>query len=274
MKQTNKILLTTILMTVFLMAILPFVMAAAGKVELTSPKAGNNYTGTVNFTANTTGQLEEKGSFNISLVCDSAGTAVTAADTWVVTVANSTAGQNVTTSASATLPATETMTYNCSAFLDNGSTAGQAWWSASMPGGQAIGITFDSTAPVCSIEAMQSKIPYKGIIDIKWSVTDAVSLVSAAISIDGPQDQTTITDSDAVETRTLTTQETKYVGSWTVSALGTDRPGNACTTVTDTFKSYLPGEEEPTAPTGVSSQTLLLIGIGAVVIYLIFFRKK
>jgi len=276
MKTKNKIVLTTILLLLVMATVLTVVpeASAAAKVFLKSPKAGNNYTTTINFTANVSG-LNPKSSFNVSLICDASGGKVTAADTWVKTVSNSTPNQNVTYASTSITSVTDALAYNCSVFLDNASTAGQQWATAAMK------ITFDSTVPVCSMEALSNRIPYKGVIDLKWSATDALSLKTASTTIDGPQDQTTVTDTTAVTTRTLTSQETKYIGDWTVTLTGTDKAGNTCT-ASDTFKSYMPdgpgtpGYEEETT-TGIGSlfqnKTLLLIVV-IVAIYFLFFNKK
>ena len=271
--KTNKIVLTTILMAVILMTVIPSVLASGTlEVILNSPKRGNNYTGTVNFTA-TTNATKLTGSFNVSLICDRLGTTITAADTWLVTVKNTTKSQNLSTSPSVSISGqTDALTWNCSAYADNGSVNGRKW-SAAIPV-----ITFDSTAPVCTIEAMKNQIPYKGTIDITWSITDALALKTSHMTVDGPELASLIIDTTATTTRTLLSQETKYVGTWNVNASGTDNSGNVCTLASDTFKTYLPDQvgapeyEEPTEPTGIPSN-LLLIGIVIVVLWLIF-RKK
>jgi hypothetical protein len=137
-------------------------------------------------------------------------------------------------------------------------------------------ITFDSTNPVCNITADHNIIPYKGTILLTWYSSDALSLISTSTTIDGPEDQTTITDTDTNDMRTLTSQDTKYIGDWAVAITGTDRAGNTCTDSL-TFKSYLPDgewEAEPVTPPKDTGKLVLLLLVVGVILYFAFGKKK
>ncbi|KKK48099.1 hypothetical protein LCGC14_3148560, partial [marine sediment metagenome] len=164
---------------------------------------------------------------------------------------------------------TELATYNISCDVRNLTTLNTTVSKAT--------ITIDSTDPLCSLVNLHDTFAWKGTQLLTWTSSDAVELVSTLVTIDRPEDGADLTDADANEARTLTSQETAYIGDWTVTILGTDRPGNTCTE-TVTFDSYLgDGVGEigavPAAPSDKGKIFLFAI-VAAVALWFIFGKKK
>ncbi|KKL48645.1 hypothetical protein LCGC14_2323450 [marine sediment metagenome] len=187
------------------------------------------------------------------------------------TMVNSTPNQSAWAT-TLTVPATiaDATGYNITCHADNATDEQGA-------ANHANDVTIDGTNPDCFLTGDHKTIPWKGIIEITWVSSDAVQLTSTAVTIDGPQDQTTASYTDTNRSVTLGSQDTPYIGDWTVSITGTDRSANTCTD-TYTFKSYLPDGEiweagEPAAPKD-TGKILLLLGIVGVVVYFAFIKKR
>jgi len=257
--EKQKIVLTTILV-MFVLAVLPVVSAATMDPQIYAPLNSTNHTGTVTINCTTEHEVT-----NVSVWYGIGSTAMVQLGS---NLANSTVNDNVTTTVwNGTLTITAAMdgTYNVSCKADNTSVV----WSPN-----ATGIMFDTTDPVCSLVRQSRTIEWKGTQLITWTSTDT-NLVSTLVTIDRPEDGIDLTDSDANDARTLTSQETKYVGDWTVTLLATDGATNTCTEEV-TFKStYGDGEiweaGEPPVDTGKNLLLLIIIGV---VLWYIFIRKK
>lgn len=258
MEKQNKLFLTTILV-MFVLAVIPMVSAAAMDPVLLLPLNNTNHTGTLTVNCTTQGVVT-----NVSIWYNgSAGMTQLGA-----ILTNSTPNDATSTDWNGSLTITAAMDgiYNVSCLADN--TTDQLYSTNS------TGIMFDTTFPVCSLIRQSETIEWKDTQLITWTSTDT-NLVSTLVTIDGPEDAPNITDEDANDARTLTSQETKYVGDWTVTLLATDGATNTCTE-TVTFKStYGDGEiwEAGEPPVDKGKNLLLLIILG-VVLWVIFGKKK
>ena len=268
-KMKNKnIALTISLLAIFLAILVVPVITAANMVPvLTAPLNGTNHSGTM--TATCTVANGQAGNYTLNVTFFANSTDGTATNFTIGSIVNTTVNQSVFTNAGMSVAAQDGKNYAVTCMSDNATD--QVW---SNPSNKT---TFDSTVPVCSLKGDHNIIPYKGNILLTWTSTDALELISTSVVIDGPQDQTTVTDTDANEARTLTSQETKYFGDWTVNITGTDRADNTCTEYYN-FSSYLPdgeiweaGESKAPVDTG---KILLLLGIVGVIAYFVFFKKK
>ena len=259
MKQ-NKLLILTTILVMFVLAVIPIMSAAT---TLTNTVAGGNYSDSLI----TTMTVDQNTVFNMTNVTCYYNVTGGAATTFLVEMLNSTPEDLVFQNTTDIAAFAETMTYNISCNVYNKTTLNTTI--------SVAGITFDHTDPVCSLVRQSNTIEWKDTQLITWTSSDAVELVSTLVTIDRPEDGADITDSDANDARTLTSQETKYVGDWTTTILSTDRPGNTCTE-TVTFKStYGDGEIwEPTAPPTDTGKNLLLLIILGVVLWVIFGKKK
>ena len=258
MKKQN-ILLATIFSVLAILLVLPVMSAAVMTSVINNPLNFTNHTGTMVANCTTSVHNVINVTFN--------GTNTAGVNSTIGIITNTTPTQTAWYSATMSVTGvTDGIDYNVSCFADNGTDQQVSTWNKN--------ITFDSTSPVCSLSRTHSKFAWKDTQLITWSATDAVSLVSTAVDVDGPEDQTTLQYTDTSRALTLTSQDTKYVGDWTANMTGTDRPGNTCT-ASATFKSYMPGEvdEEPTEPTDRAGK-LLLLAIIVGIIWWISSKKK
>ena len=268
----NKFLLTTSLLFTIVLAILVIPMVSAANT-LNSPVIYGNYstTMTVLLTMDANGAATNMS--NITCWFNASGGLITEKNetTVFVEILNTSKTQLIFTEAVTISGYAEVLAgdgYNISCDILNVSEANSTV--------SAANITFDHTDPLCSLNGDHSLIPYKGTILLTWTSSDAFSALTTAVTIDGPQDQTTITDTDANDERTLTTQETKYFGDWEVIITATDQAANTCTS-SYSFKSYLPDGEiweagEPaTKDTGKIVLGLIIIGV---IVYFAFIKKK
>ena len=262
MKKTIKIVLATIL----LLTVLPMISAAnITSVWNIKPAAtaqnGTNATGSFAWNCTTAAMHIT----NVTIYANSSAGVMNALQSFANTSADQTAWVNTTTIQAAD----DGLSQNLSCYANNatdGVYSDQRTCSA---------VTLDSTDPVCNITGDHNNIPYKGNIQLTWDSTDALSLVSTAVYVDGPEDQPTSSYTDTQRFLTLISQDTKFLGDWTTNITGTDRAGNTCTD-TFTFESYLPDGEvwEPTEPASDTGKNLLLIIIVGVVLWVIFAKKK
>ncbi len=268
MNNKNKLL-----STIFLLAILSVIGIASAASTIDSPEASQNMTGTLNLSV-TVGPNDEYNMTNVTCFYNSSGGPAT---TFLVYIANDSHNSLTFENGSIDITGlTETATYNISCDIRNGTGANS--YNQTLSFAAADLLTIDSTDPVCSLDGDHKTIPWKGHILLTWTSSDAVSLVSTSTTIDGPQDQATITDTDTNDARTLTSQETKYWGDWLVTVTGTDRPGNTGT-CTYEFESYLPdgvdwlepGESKAPLDAG---KTLLILLVVVALAWFVFFRKK
>ena len=220
---------TKLLITMMIMALiaLPLVFAAS---TMTSPVTGGNYTETVSVSL-TIATNGEDNMTNATCYQDSAGGAAT---TFLVEILNSSVDDTDFTDSVSISALAETSTYNITCDIYNGTTLNDTI--------SVLGVTFDSTNPVCSLIRQSPKPPYKGIQQVDWTSTDTLELMSTAITIDRPQSGSDMTYTDANRELTLLSTDTGYIGDWTATITGTDRPGNTCTESV-TWKTYLPNGE-------------------------------
>ena len=108
---------------------------------------------------------------------------------------------------------------------------------------------------------------------MSWSITDGVELISNSGAIDGPEEQTNITLTTAVSERTLTSQDTKYVGDWLATITGKDRTDQTCTAEV-VWESYMPDGEGVVGFVPPEGTTTALLIIGAVALGAYFLLKK
>jgi len=168
---------------------------------------------------------------------------------------------------------TDAITYNCSAYADNGSATGGQAWSAAVKG-----ITIDNTAPVCSISVSYPIIHKDGPQLLTWSITDALSLVSNSVTITRPSPGSVLSYTSATATSLLfSDSNTTYVGTYSLSASGTDRAGNTCSATTS-FKADQPGGTftvpTETETTTNNTKTIVIIALVLIGAFLLFRKKK
>lgn len=266
-KMENKNVLFSAMFLLVILSIGIGMVSAA--TTMNSPVASGNYTGTLNVSVT----VDQNGAFNMTNVTCFYNSSGGLATTFLVAIANTSKSSLVFENGSIDISSfTETSTWNISCDVRNGTGANSLNQTISV-----ASVTIDSTAPLCTLTGDHKTIPWKGIIQLDWTSSDAVSLVSTSTTIDGPQDQTTITDTDTSDSRTLTSQETAYWGDWTVTTTATDRPGNTAT-CTYEFSSYLPddvsgeGEVTPKAPLNTGTIVIGLLIIGAIAYFVM--KKK
>jgi len=222
MKKTNLLIAT-----IMLMAMMPVVLATT---SMSSPVDYGNYTGTMTVTV-TAQDNGENNMTNVTCYYNASGGAAT---TYLTEILNTSAGQLIFTKSVSISALTDAMIYNVSCNVYNDTTLNSTY--------SAGNITFDSTDPTCDLSKKHSKPAYKGIQELTWSSSDALSLVSTAITIDRPQTGSDMTYTDASRTLTLLSTDTPYIGDWTTTVVATDRSGNTAT-CTETWKTYLPNGE-------------------------------
>ena len=261
MKNRN---IAVISLFAIVLAILVFPMISAATV-MVAPVASGNFTTTIALNITTDASNEAD---NVSCYYNAAGGEAT---TWLATMVNGSVNDTMFDNATInTASFTDAATYNISCTVYN-NTARKA-------GVERTGITIDNTAPSCTLTGDHLTIPYKGTIALTWTSSDTAGLVSTSVVIDGPQTQSTITDTTANKIRTLLSQETKYWGDWTVNITATDRVAKTCV-ASYNFSSYLPDgvdwiePGEPTAPKDRGKIVLGLLIVG-VIIYFAFIKKK
>lgn len=257
--KNKKFLLTPI----FLLLVLSMFGIGSALTTLDLPVADGNYSTsmTVTMTANATDEIT-------NVTCYYNSTGGLANNDLLIVIANASTNQTAFTDATVTVPSTDGITYNVSCWANN--------LTSLVEQDSAAGITFDSTNPGCSMTGDHNIIPYKGTILLTWDSSDALSLISTAVTIDRPEDASDLTYTDTNRLLTLTSQDTKYRGDWIVSLTATDRAANTCTETFE-FKSYLPDGEiwdagEPT-PTRDTGKTLLLLLIVGGALWFIFKKK-
>ncbi len=266
--KNKKIALTISLLAIFLaILVVPTITAANMVPVLTFPLNGTNHSEAMIATCTVTNGQARNFTLNVTFFANS--TDGTATNFTIGDIDNSTVNQSVFTNAAMSIAAQDGLLYAITCMADNGTD--QEW---SNPSNKT---TFDSTVPICSLKGDHVTIPYKGTILLTWTSSDALLLSTTSTTIDGPQAQTTITDTSTNDERTLTSQETKYWGDWIVSVTATDTAANTCTAYFN-FSSYLPNGEiwesgEPKAPIDMGKTALLLLIVG-VVAYFVFFNKK
>jgi len=248
-----------IITTLILLAIMPMVLAAN---SMTSPVDSGNYTGTMTVTLVYDGWNDVNMS-NVTCYYDSAGSTTA---TTLTTIANSTSTQTTFTDSVAITSLTETATYNITCDLNTANGRNESF--------HVSGVTIDSTDPTCTLDRKYGRPAYKGIQELTWASSDAVSLVSTAVTIDRPQSGADMTYTDTSRTLTLLNTDTNYVGDWTTTLIATDRAGNTGT-CTEDWKSYMPnGEGTPGyEETDSNKRLLIIVIIIAGGLYLIFKKK-
>ena len=263
MKTKQNKLFITIFLAMFVLAVIPMVSAAT---TLTNTVAGGNYSDslitTVTVDPNTADNMT-----NVTCYYNKSGGAAT---TFLVEMLNSTPDDLVFQNTTVISGFDETMTYNisCNVYTETGADSTLNLTIS------VAGITFDHTDPLCSLIRQSRTIAWKDTQLITWTSSDALSLVSTAVYVDRPEEGSTMSYTDTNRVLTLLSQDTKYLGDWTVNITGTDRPGNTCTAEV-TFKTYMPDGEiwEPTEPKKDTGKTLLLLAIVGIVAYFIFKKK-
>ena len=256
----NKFFGLGLLVALFLFV--PLVMAA---ITVETPLADTDHTGTVDIYVkyeNASADMTDALAVNTTCYYNASGTWATVGT--LSSFATNATGLTATIDIDA-LTDSVGLGFNCSVGNDTLTT-----WSNTISG-----LTFDSTDPTCSIEGDHNIIPWKGVIAITWESADALLTAGTNVDINGPEDQTTVSYTDASRILDLLSQDTKYIGTWTTNMTITDSAGNTCTD-SFTFKSYLPGldEELPVAPTDDKGKGLLILVVVGAVVYFAFIRKK
>ncbi len=265
--KNKKIALTISLLAIFLaILVVPVIAAAEMAPVLTAPLNGTNHSGTMVATCTVTNGHAGNYTLNVTFFANS--TDGSATNFTIGSIVNTTVNQSVFTNAVMSIAAQDGLLYAITCMADNATD--QIY---SNPSNKT---TFDSTVPTCSLDGDHNIIPYKGNILLTWTSADALLLSTTSTTINGPQDQTTITDASTNDERTLTSQETKYWGDWAVTIVATDTAANTCTAYFN-FSSYLPDGvdwvEEPSAPVDTGKILILLLIVGALV-WFVFIRKK
>ena len=268
----NKFLLSTSLLLTIVLAILVIPMVSAANT-LDSPVIYGNYSTTMNVSLSMDANGAATNMSNVTCWFNASGGKITEKNstTVFVEIINTSKTQLIFEQAVTISGYAEVLAgYNISCDIYNVTEANKTVSAGS--------ITIDYTSPLCSLNGDHSLIPYKGTILLTWTSSDAFSALTTAVTIDGPQDQTTITDTDANDERTLSSQETKYFGDWEVTILATDQAANTCTAYYN-FSSYLPdgvdwlepGESKIPKDTGKIVFGLIIVGV---IVYFAFIKKK
>lgn len=252
-----------LLATIFLLAVLPMVMAAT---TLISPATNTNHTGTVTLNCTTT-VTDCDECLNATFWYNSSGGTT---GTLLTTIINDTADDTEFYEASYSISGlTDSTTYNITCRVSNASNVDVDISAAN------DGITFDSTNPTCSFERNHKTMAWKGVQLVEWTSADALSLISTGVTIDRPEEGADMTYTDANKELTLTSQDTKYLGDWSAKLGAIDRAGNTCNE-SITWKTYLPdgvgtpGYEEEKAA-GIPGW--LMIAVIGLIGYFIFKKK-
>ncbi len=261
--MNKNLLLIVSMVLVGLLFLMPTVLAT---VEVIAPKNITNISGSVTFCCryeNNTDALNPLNlTANVNWTYNLSGTdtAITA-----TSIACDDTHCNATVDTTSLTDGLELYTIKC--VVSN--ATGTKNWSAV----NTTKITIDNTDPTCTLLIDSVTIPWKGNQQVEWNTEDAISLISTAVTVDGPETQTTSSYTDAYRELDLTSQDTKYVGEWIIKVGARDRTFNSCNTSSN-FTTYLPGDADWQKPTGPTNyKTLLLIGGIALVIYL-FTKKK
>lgn len=257
MKQ-NRILLATIL-AMFVLAVLPVISAATMSPVIYAPLNNTNHTREVFVNCNTT----HTNVTNVTAYYNTSAGVMTELGALTNVTHNNWTGTLTLTSAN------DGIYNNISCYADNGT---DQEYSAEVG---CTGIMFDSTDPVCSLVRQSGTIEWKDTQLITWSASDTRALKSTAVYIDRPEDGSTLPYTDTSRALTLTSQDTKYVGDWTVNITGTDTTGNTCTETVAFTSTYGDGEIwEPSEPPVDTGKNLLLLIILGIVLWVIFGKKK
>ncbi len=272
MKKQKIVLATYLLAIVLTILVLPMISAA---INVTGIHADTNYTSiTFNCSMNASGSypMEVEQAHNASIWYSTDNTLAT---TLFEVIPNTTVNQTEFLSTISIEGLTDGLLYNFTCGINNNTDAFGSQLNATSV--SSVGI--DNTAPLCSVKGDHNTIPYKGTILIDWTDSDATTYVqNTSVTIDGPQDQTTMSYTDDTKALTLLSQDTKYWGDWLVTITATDNANNVCTN-TYTFASYLPDGEVPEAyvPTTQKKDTgKIVLGFLAVaaIVYFAFIKKK
>jgi len=240
------------------------VMGAASDVayaELVTPIHGGNYS-SITLSCNSTYNSTES-EYNVTFWgSDSTGVKTT---TKIATVGNTSMHQYSFTYVYDISSVTPSRNYNFTCEGKNDSDSGNSTLSI-------YNVTLDAVNPICTLDLGHTSLPEKGVQEITWTSSDGLESIATNITIDGPDDFQTISYTDASKKLTLTSQDTKYTGDWTVTLGIYDRADNTCN-ITQTFKTYLPDGEgrDPTEKTKIPG--ILIVAVIGLVIYLITKKK-
>ena len=261
--EKNQRLLTIALFGIAMFVIVaPFMSAATISPVLYAPVNYTNHTGTVTYNCTNT----DFDVMNISIYANSSAGTMTKLGS---TVSNTSADQVVWEGSVAITSTNDGTGYNISCMMDNGTDQVYSTEIASTD------IMLDSTDPVCNVSVLHPTIAYKGNQLITYYSSDAIERASTSLVIDGPGKYTTVTATGANGPLEFGSNDTKYVGSWSLDLTVTDRAGNTCTD-SATFKSYMPDGvgEIGAEPEGKDPKGILIIAGLAVLAYLYFGKKK
>ncbi len=255
-KNMRKI--NIIITTLILLVIMPMVLGAS---SMTVPIGYTNSSSPITLTVVYDG-WNDVNMTNMTCYYNASGGPAT---TTLATVENTTSTQTTFTT-TGTLSTDALAIYNISCRL-NMATGTNASFSAA-------NITIDSTDPLCTLDRKYGRPAYKGIQELTWTSSDALSLISTAVTIDRPQTGSDMSYTDTSKTLTLLSTDTNYVGDWITTLIATDRAGNTVT-CTEDWKSYMPnGEGTPGyEETDSNKRLLVIVIILAGGLYLIFKKK-
>jgi len=271
MEQKQRLMTVVLLGIVMLAGVIPF-LSFVSAADLTENLTWNPLGGTTNYT-NHTGSFSfncTTGKFrvtNLTVYANSSAGIMNALQSFANTTKNQTAWTGTVT-----ITAADDGTYqNLSCYPRNNTADPTAYTAENL----ARDVILDTTAPKCNITILHPTIAYGGLQTITYYSSDALARRLTTLDIDGPGKQTLVSVTAQSRTIELTSNDTKYTGSWTVNMTVTDWSGNSCTD-SATFKSYMPdGQGQiPSAPTGGNMKGILLIVGLAVLAYFVFGKKK
>jgi len=248
------------LLSVLLITLLAFTVSAANTIAVNSPVNYGNYSATMNVSITNNYINSTTGSYNVSLYCNKSGGSVdarTGSDvTKLVTISNSSAKvSNFENAAVSISSLTDAITYNCSAYADNGSATGGQAWSAAVKG-----ITIDNTDPTITIAIANVYVDYMSSQSVTCSCSDNID--------SAPTTTRTLTKGNTGKTVTVTSSPYTLVGS-DLNVLGKNTWTCACVDYTGNTNSesktftIQTDEEIPkgqdTATTTQKNNTLMII---------------
>jgi hypothetical protein len=276
--QNKKILFGVLL--VFMLVALPMLSAATTIVK---PVTSTNYTGTMNVTVTTA--LSSAGKYK-NMTCWEDPLGGTAYVYWFQ-ITNTSAGQNWFSSPTQDISSfSEKTTYKviCGIQGDTSENSSAVTF---------IGI--DSSAPVLTLTLDKSSISPDNTETITWSSSDAtVGLTSTNITVTSPDSNRCDTQSSADASGTMVLSNSSMTGckgTYTVLLTATDTAGNIATS-TQTFRvidaGYTGSSSSSSSTSGVTASSGSILGnaeggistnvivliIGAIAVYFIFFKKK
>jgi len=242
----------------------PMIMGATAMV---APSAGTNSSGSVYIQASYENASDITDATAANSTCYSNATG-----SWVALAGTITSNLKATTGANITM--TATLTSSLDSTIGKGTAINCTIGNATAFVGVAPvkALTFDSTAPVITLDVPQSRVHYGGTIDYKCNTADAIDTgLTTTFNVSHPSGDsptsTTLSSSRSVYTAFT---DANYKGTFTFRCSATDYTGNTGTstdTVTVMEEGYAVNAGDESTTTGNNKGIWIVIAIIAIVMY-------